>query len=48
MHSYLIENSSYRLYQKKGNWFIDIVDKFDDYKTLKTIPYENNMILKAI
>ena len=46
--SYLFENSSYRLYQKKGNWFIDIIDKFDDYKTLKTIPYENGMILKAI
>ena len=48
MDSYLFENSSYRLYQRKGNWFIDIIDKFDDYKTLKTIPYENGMILKAI
>ena len=48
IHSYLVEHSSYKLYQKKGNWFIDIIDKFDDYKTLKTIPYENNMVLKAI
>ena len=46
MHSYLIENASYRLYQKKGDWFLDQVDKLNDYKTIKTIPYENNMILR--
>ena len=47
MHSYLIENANYRLYQRKGNWFIDQVDKSNDYKTIKTIPYENNMILEV-
>tara|TARA_R100000322_G_scaffold107482_1_gene68439 strand:- start:524 stop:871 length:348 start_codon:yes stop_codon:yes gene_type:complete len=47
MHSYLIENANYRLYQKKGNWFLDQVDKLNDYKTIKTIPYENNMILEV-
>tara|TARA_R110001592_G_scaffold174820_1_gene413769 strand:+ start:287 stop:619 length:333 start_codon:yes stop_codon:yes gene_type:complete len=47
MHSYLIENASYRLYQQKGNWFVDQVDKSNDYKTIKTIPYENNMILRV-
>ena len=46
MLSYLIENASYRLYQKKGDWFLDQVDKLNDYKTIKTIPYENNMILR--
>ena len=47
MHSYLIENASFRLYQKKGNWFIDQVDKLNDYKVIKTIPYENNIVLKV-
>ena len=45
MHSYLIENASFRLYQKKGNWFVDQIDKLNDYKTIKTIPYENDMVL---
>ena len=47
MHSYLIENADYKLYQKKGNWFIDQVDKSNDYKVIKTIPYENNIVLKV-
>ena len=38
---------NYRLYQKKGNWFIDQVDKLNDYKVIKTIPYENNIVLKV-
>ena len=47
MHSYLIENADYKLYQKKGNWFIDKIDKLNDYKVIKTIPYENNIVLKV-
>ena len=47
MHSYLIENADYKLYQKKGNWFVDQIDKLNNYKTIKTIPYENNMILRV-
>jgi len=31
---------------KKGDWFLDQVDKLNDYKTIKTIPYKNNMILR--
>jgi hypothetical protein len=46
MHSYLITNADYRLYQKKGAWILDQVDKNNDYRTIKTIPYENGMILQ--
>lgn len=46
MHSYLIENAGYRLYQKKGAWILDQVDKDDHLKTIRTIPYENGMILQ--
>ena len=47
MHSYLIENADYKLYQKKGNWFIDKVDKLNDFKVIKTIPYKNHIVLKV-
>jgi hypothetical protein len=46
MHSYLITNTDYRLYQKKGAWILDQVDKNNNYRTIKTIPYENGMILQ--
>ena len=46
MHSYLITNADYRLYQKKGAWILDQVDKNNNYRTIKTIPYENGMILQ--
>ena len=46
MHSYLIENAHHKLYQKKGKWFVEQVDKNDRVKVIKTIPYENNMILR--
>jgi hypothetical protein len=46
MHSYLITNADYMLYQKKGAWILDQVDKNNDYRTIKTIPYENGMILQ--